>query len=392
MSTSCSRRNKTSTSSSHNIEKSVFASCVPSNCSSKNVIEKSPATPGPSTAILKYSNKRRMSRVSSSGWTKDEDNRLSKMVKKYNGRNWKVIASYFDNRRPEQCLHRWQKVLNPHLTKGLWDWDEDMKLISLVEKHKPKQWSFIASHISGRNGKQCRERWYNHLDPNINKTPFTPQEDKILISAQQRLGNKWSEIAALLHGRTSNAVKNRWHSSLKKSCVDSVKTSVSFGKTLGVRSRSARSCTKTKSPFPTRRSTTLRRASKRKCHFGTLAPFSPSKRHREVLQITRRTSKRLRSEAKEDTLTEKNVENVSTGKPIETQTRAVVDMPMTEDLTNVLRSCQYDREIKESPLFSSKKVDSQSPLSTQVQKMLRMAQQYLVTWKREETKFADSRC
>ena len=96
-------------------------------------------------------------------------------------------------------------------TKRPWTTEEDAAVLRLVGEHGPKGWSTIASQIEGRVGKQCRERWQNHLDPSVSKAPWSAEEEQELLRLHKVIGNKWVEIANHMPGRTDSSVKNQFH-------------------------------------------------------------------------------------------------------------------------------------------------------------------------------------
>ncbi|EOA18753.1 hypothetical protein CARUB_v10007337mg [Capsella rubella] len=127
-----------------------------------------------------------------------------KMVRTHQKKNKKIVET--SNHSKET-----------NIIKGKWAKSEDMKLNQMVEQYDGiVKWTSIAKNLKGRTGKQCRERWHNHLRPGIKKTAWTEEENQILVAVHKVVGTKWYSISQHLPGRTENNIKNRWNATKRR--------------------------------------------------------------------------------------------------------------------------------------------------------------------------------
>ena len=186
-------------------------------------------------------------------WSDDEYRLLLWAVQKYcRGQNrppksltkddWVQISGFIPGRNDSQCQYRFQQEKKDSIKKSSWVPKEDEVLIRIIRNNGTKHWNQVAEMFneslaelalknpSGagqptvlRNGKQCRERWVNFLNPDIKKDPFSLEEDIYLLQRRLEIGNKWAVIIKNISGRTENNAKNRFNMMFKSVRDEAIK-------------------------------------------------------------------------------------------------------------------------------------------------------------------------
>lgn len=94
--------------------------------------------------------------------------------------------------------------------KAMFTKEEDKKLIEVVNEYGDKDWDLIASFLENRTKRQCRERWIKFLCPKINASPWTKEEDELLLKKYNEIGPKWTLISKSFKNRTDVNIKARF--------------------------------------------------------------------------------------------------------------------------------------------------------------------------------------
>jgi hypothetical protein len=152
-------------------------------------------------------------------WSAEEDSKLTKLKNNFPYLTWTEISNHFVNRNGSQCMHRWNKVLQPGIKKGKWSKEEDDILIKWVKNNGALKWHKLV--IEGRTSKQIRERWINNLSRS--KFTWTDELDKILLTNYLQLGSSWVNISKCIPDSSENMVKNRFYSILRSTVNKHIK-------------------------------------------------------------------------------------------------------------------------------------------------------------------------
>ncbi|KNC78823.1 hypothetical protein SARC_08758 [Sphaeroforma arctica JP610] len=158
-----------------------------------------------------------------SRWTKEEDARLKELMRlhEHDDNKWSEVAMGMEGRTNQQVMNRWEKSLKPGQSKGRWKAAETEALRKAVEHFGVGDWKNIRTMVPGRSDAQCREHYYNILDPNLPslRVDWIEEDDLILQALINDLRTPdlvpWSQIAPRLgelsgQPRTDKQCMSRW--------------------------------------------------------------------------------------------------------------------------------------------------------------------------------------
>lgn len=138
-------------------------------------------------------------------WQKIEDIRLLSGIYKYGVNNWGLVSSFVGSGRTRsQCYQRWMRGLNPSISKDVWTFNEDMRLVELVTLYGDKSWTKVAQLLGSRSDVQCRYH-YHQLKrdmPNLvaefaKGNCIVPCQDQSLVTIQAPYNKKHSNRFSL---------------------------------------------------------------------------------------------------------------------------------------------------------------------------------------------------
>lgn len=119
-----------------------------------------------------------------------------------------IVARYVsEDATPSQCSNRFEKTLDESVKHTAWSPEEEARLRAAVAAYG-SSWVDVAAHVPGRHNDQCRDRWTEQVNPSINKSQWSEEEDRFLLHYVREHENlSWKEISERLHtGRTEAMV------------------------------------------------------------------------------------------------------------------------------------------------------------------------------------------
>ncbi|KAJ2351193.1 hypothetical protein GGF43_004101, partial [Coemansia sp. RSA 2618] len=145
-------------------------------------------------------------------WTKKEEKALGAVVASHSGRDWVTIAKELDTQRTaSQCFQVYQRKLNPDMSRSKWTPEEDRVLTEAVMTYGEGDWQAVAACLDNRTGQQVLHRWCKSINPAIRSGRWDRDEDVALLAAVRLYGvGQWTKIAKHVPGRTDVKCRERY--------------------------------------------------------------------------------------------------------------------------------------------------------------------------------------
>ncbi|KAJ2237750.1 hypothetical protein H4R99_000723 [Coemansia sp. RSA 1722] len=145
-------------------------------------------------------------------WSKREESALATVVGEHGGRDWVAIAKALDTQRTAaQCFQVYQRKINPDMSRSKWSPEEDRVLTEAVMAYGEGDWQAVAACLDNRTGQQVLHRWCKSINPAIRSGRWDRDEDIALLAAVRLYGvGQWTKIAKHVPGRTDVKCRERY--------------------------------------------------------------------------------------------------------------------------------------------------------------------------------------
>ena len=163
------------------------------------------------------------SKYNTGRWDQEETQKLCKVINEQGAHNWAKISDAVGTRSMIQCYDRWMRRINPEINKTQFTEQEDSLITDLVINQQITSWSEIAKRLKKRDSAQVRKRWKYLQQQRTPDRTWNQQEDLLLIKLYKQYGDKWRKFLKYFDGRTENCLVKRYDELWKidESSIDS---------------------------------------------------------------------------------------------------------------------------------------------------------------------------
>jgi len=138
-------------------------------------------------------------------WSPQDDAKIVAGVRRH-GCKWRVIAALLPGRSDDAVRNRWNRVkdLPEHRSSS----DDGARATDAKPPKPRKATPNVQAAKKGKQTDACSDE--ADQENKRERVSWSRQEDELILTSVEQLGNKWHKIAGHLPGRTEHAIRNRF--------------------------------------------------------------------------------------------------------------------------------------------------------------------------------------